>query len=73
MCIRDRDGHHDASPTLPASLAEALEAWTSSDWVSSTFGPEVQQHYATMARLELEAAGGTADLAWEQARYFDGC
>jgi glutamine synthetase len=64
------DGHDAGSPPLPRTLAEALDAWVSSTWVTATFGPEVQSHIATAARIEVEAAGATDDLAWERARYF---
>jgi glutamine synthetase len=62
----------DAEP-LPASLADALTAWTASTWVRETFGPEVQDHYATMARIEIEAGITTPGLEWERSRYVDAC
>ncbi len=66
------DGHGADSPALPGSLAEALGAWTDSDWVRQTFGSDVQDHYANLARIEIEAAGDRT-LDDERARYFDGC
>ena len=56
---------------LPTSLAEAVAAWEGSDWVRDTFGADVQAHYATMARLEIDAAGASADLEWERERYLN--
>ncbi|MCX6432751.1 MAG: glutamine synthetase family protein, partial [Actinobacteria bacterium] len=64
------------SPTadpLPTSLAQAVAVWAESAWVLETFGADVQSHYATMARIEIEAAGASADLDWERERYLDGC
>jgi glutamine synthetase len=67
-------GQSDAPP-LPASLADALTAWSQSEWVRATFGPEVQDHYANLAQVELDAAraAGGATPEWERNRYFDGC
>lgn len=67
------DGHHSSAEPLPTSLSEALAAWTASDWVRTVFGPETQDHYANMARLEIEAAGAADDLDLEHERYFTNC
>ena len=74
----DGDGHHTGSTPLPVTLEDALAAWTGSTWVTDTFGAEMQDHYANLARVEIEAArasasGGASDLGWERARYFEGC
>ena len=53
-------------------ITKALGAWTDSDWVRQTFGSDVQDHYANLARIEIEAAGDRT-LDDERARYFDGC
>ena len=65
------DGHRADSPPLPSSLEEALTAWTESDWVGDTFGTDVQDHYANLARIEIAAAGTDSTLDAERARYFD--
>lgn len=71
------DGHHTGSAPVPASLEDALAAWVGSAWVTETFGGDVQDHYANLARVELDAARtgsgeGVNGLAWERARYFEG-
>jgi len=67
------DGHEAGSPPLPASLDEALGAWTDSTWVRETFGSQVQDHYANLARIEIAAAGAGRSLEDERVRYFDAC
>ena len=58
------------SAHVPASMAEALEEWQSSDWIRATFGPEVQDHYANMARVEI-ADFGRSVTDWERYRCFE--
>ena len=50
----------DGLPRVPASLDEALALWESSQLAADAFGADVVSHYATMARVELDAyrAGG---------------
>jgi len=67
------DGRHTDALPLPTSLTEALIAWTESAWVRETFGATVQDHYARLARLELDAVGEAGSLDAERSRYFDGC
>lgn len=67
------DGRHTDAQPLPASLKEALDAWTESTWVRETFGADVQDHYARLARLEITALGDAGSLDAERSRYFDGC
>ncbi len=55
---------------LPDNLTTALHLWESSPWVAATFGEEVQQHYANMARIELQAFG-EAVTDWERYRGFE--
>jgi len=55
---------------VPASMAEALQAWESSDWITQTFGAEVQDHYTNMARVEL-ADFGSSVTDWERYRSFE--
>jgi glutamine synthetase len=58
------------SEHVPASLAEALELWEHSDFARKTFGDEVVDHYANMARVEL-AAFSAAVTDWERYRGFE--
>lgn len=55
---------------VPTSLRDALDLWEGSSWVRSTFGEDVQAHYANMARVEL-AAFGAAVTDWERFRNFE--
>ncbi|MGD0559392.1 MAG: glutamine synthetase family protein [Streptosporangiaceae bacterium] len=61
--------HNDVS-RVPASMDEALAAWTASSLVTRAFGKDVTQHYANMARVEIEAYGA-AVTDWELRRYFE--
>ena len=58
------------SQRVPASMNEALALWEASAWIRDTFGVEVQEHYANMARVEL-AAFGSAVTDWERFRNFE--
>ena len=55
---------------IPSTLRDALELWQASDWVRDTFGAGVQNHYANMARVELEAFNA-AVTDWELYRSFE--
>lgn len=55
---------------LPDNLTTSLELWERSEFVAATFGEEVQQHYANMARIELQAFG-EAVTDWERYRGFE--
>jgi len=57
-------------PQVPSTLAEALALWESSELAAEAFGKDVVTHYATMARVELEAYG-RAVTDWELRRYFE--
>jgi glutamine synthetase len=57
-------------PRVPESLDEALELWTSSELAAEAFGADVVDHYATMARVELDAYR-RAVTDWELRRYFE--
>jgi glutamine synthetase len=57
-------------PRVPASLDEALALWTSSPLAAAAFGQDVVDHYATMARVEIDAYRG-AVTDWELRRYFE--
>lgn len=58
------------SERVPSSMQEALKLWEESSWIQGTFGPDVQAHYANMARVEL-AAYGKAVTDWELFRNFE--
>jgi glutamine synthetase len=60
----------DGLPRVPASLDEALALWESSELAADAFGTDVVSHYATMARVELDAYRQTV-TDWELRRYFE--
>jgi glutamine synthetase len=51
-------------------MDEALALWESSRLAADVFGPDVVSHYATMARVELDAYH-SAVTDWELRRYFE--
>lgn len=55
---------------VPDSLAEAARLWETSDFARATFGDEVVDHYANMARVELDAFSRTV-TEWERYRCFE--
>ncbi len=55
---------------VPWQLSDALELWTGSSWVAEAFGSDVQEHYANMGRIELQAFG-RAITDWERYRGFE--
>lgn len=57
-------------PQVPATLADAAARWSSSDWVVGAFGSHVVEHYANMARIELQAFE-RAVTDWERYRGFE--
>ena len=57
-------------PRVPSTLDEALALWESSELAASAFGKDVVDHYATMARVELDAYR-SAVTDWELRRYFE--
>jgi glutamine synthetase len=60
----------DGLPRVPPTMDEALGLWESSELAAAAFGKDVVSHYATMARVELEAYG-RAVTDWELRRYFE--
>ncbi|OLF10719.1 glutamine synthetase [Actinophytocola xinjiangensis] len=60
----------EAAPRVPATLRDALARWEASEVVREVFGPEVTDHYANNARIEL-AAFDAAVTDWELARGFE--
>ncbi len=57
-------------PQVPSSLDEALALWIASPLAAKAFGADVVGHYATMARVELDAYR-RAVTDWELRRYFE--
>jgi glutamine synthetase len=55
---------------LPDNLTTALDLCERSEFVTEAFGEEVHQHYANMARIELQAFG-EAVTDWERYRGFE--
>jgi glutamine synthetase len=64
------NAYESDSARVPASLREALALWEGSAWVRETFGAEVTDHYANMARVEL-AAFNSSVTDWERFRSFE--
>ena len=60
----------DGLPRVPATMDEALALWESSRLAADVFGADVVGHYATMARVELDAYHA-AVTDWELRRYFE--
>jgi glutamine synthetase len=58
------------SDQVANSMPEALTDWAGSTWVRDTFGQEVQDHYANMARIEI-ADFGKSVTDWERIRSFE--
>jgi glutamine synthetase len=54
----------------PTSLGAAIEAFEGSEWASATFGKDVVQHYAAMARAEWQGYL-SAVTDWEVDRGFE--
>ena len=57
-------------PRVPPTMGEALTLWESSQLAADAFGADVVAHYATMARVELDAYN-RAVTDWELRRYFE--
>jgi glutamine synthetase len=57
-------------PHVPRTLREAAELFTASELVREAFGEEVVEHYANMARVELDAFDATV-TDWERFRSFE--
>jgi glutamine synthetase len=57
-------------PQVPKSLFAARELFVGSELAKEAFGAEVVDHYANMARVELEAFGA-AVTDWERFRGFE--
>jgi glutamine synthetase len=55
---------------VPSSMRDALDLWQNSPWIRDTFGADVQEHYANMARIEMAAFAATV-TDWERYRGFE--
>ena len=58
------------APHVPTTLREAAELWEDSPIARAAFGDEVVEHYANMARVELDAFDA-AVTDWERFRAFE--
>jgi glutamine synthetase len=66
----DGNAYADQGPKVPPSLRDALALWQGSTIAAGAFGPEVVEHYANYARVEL-AAYDAAVTDWELRRGFE--
>ncbi len=57
-------------PRIPSDLAEAIDAFSSSEVAAEAFGPEVHHHLLNTARQEWSASN-RAVTDWELARNFE--
>jgi glutamine synthetase len=57
-------------PKVPHTMDAALELWERSDFARTSFGDDVVDHYANMARVELASYGSTV-TDWELRRNFE--
>ncbi|HEY2508999.1 MAG TPA: glutamine synthetase family protein [Streptosporangiaceae bacterium] len=64
------NAYADDGPKVPYTLRDALDLWQHSDVAKAAFGPEVVEHYANYARVEL-AAYDAAVTDWELRRGFE--
>ena len=64
------NAYADEGPKVPATMTDALELWSGSELAGKAFGPEVTDHYANYARVEL-AAFNAAITDWELRRSFE--
>jgi glutamine synthetase len=60
----------DTSAKVPHTLRDALELWQKSDLARQAFGPDVVEHYANYANVELTAYDA-AVTDWELRRCFE--
>ncbi len=64
------NAYADTSLQVPATMRDALELWQGSELARRAFGPDVVEHYANYARVEL-AAYDAAVTDWELRRCFE--
>ncbi len=60
----------DTASRVPVTLRDALDLWEKSELAQQSFGPEVVEHYANYARVELTAFDA-AVTDWELRRCFE--
>ncbi len=59
-----------ALPTLPLSLADAIDAFAQSEFARLVFGDEVVKHYLKAAQVELDKFNAVV-TCWERERHFE--
>jgi glutamine synthetase len=64
------NAYSDSGSQVPQNLRDALQLWQGSELARESFGPEVADHYANYARVEL-AAYDAAVTDWELRRCFE--
>jgi glutamine synthetase len=64
------NAYADTAARVPHTLRDALELWEKSELAREAFGPEVVEHYANYARVEM-AAYDAAVTDWELRRCFE--
>jgi glutamine synthetase len=64
------NAYADTTAKVPQNMRDALELWQTSELASKSFGPDVVEHYANYARVEL-AAYDAAVTDWELQRCFE--
>jgi glutamine synthetase len=64
------NAYADEGPKVPHTLRDSLDLWQHSNVAKAAFGPEVIEHYANYARVEL-AAYDAAVTDWELRRGFE--
>ncbi len=64
------NAYNSDKPRLPTTLREAAKLFSTSSVARKAFGDEVVDHYANMARVELEAFDATV-TDWERFRGFE--
>ena len=64
------NAYASAAPTFPHTMHSALELWQGSTFARESFGDEVVDHYANMARIELSDYDSTI-TDWELRRNFE--
>lgn len=64
------NAYESGADKVPWRLAEAVDLWKASSWVTEVFGADVQEHYTNMGRIEIEAFGRTV-TDWERFRGFE--
>ncbi len=64
------NAYDSAKPRVPSTLRDARDAFVASEVAQEAFGAEVVEHYANMARIELESFDA-AVTDWERYRCFE--